>query len=90
MPVEPCINIKSISEEEFHTLDYEVMGLAFSIHHELGRLWNEKIYQNELANRCLNTGFKNVQTEVGIDVSFQDFKKTFYIDLILNNSVSMN
>jgi hypothetical protein len=38
MPIEHDIKIKPISEDDFHDLDYEVMGLVFSIHNELGRL----------------------------------------------------
>jgi GxxExxY protein len=87
MPFKPSTKIKSILEDDFHALDYDVMGLVFSIHNELGRLWNEKIFQNELANRCLKAGFENVQTEVAIQVSYRDFQKFFYIDLLLNNAV---
>ena len=32
----------------------------------MGRFWNEKIYQNELAYRCQKAGFHKVETEVPI------------------------
>lgn len=63
------------------------MDTVFAIHRELGRLWNENIYQNELAYRCQKAGFEKVETEVAIKVSFQNFFKIFYIDLLLNNSI---
>ena len=87
MPIEHAVKTKFISEDEFHDIDYEVMGLAFSIHSELGRLWNEKIYQNELAFRCQKSGFEKVKTEVPILVSHQDFRKCFYVDLVLDDTV---
>jgi GxxExxY protein len=85
MPIEQTVRAKLISDDEFHFHDYEVMGLAYSIHNDLGRLWNEKIYQNELAYRCQKAGFEKVDTEVAIHVSYQDFRKTLYTDLLLNN-----
>ncbi|MFQ5866000.1 MAG: hypothetical protein ACE5IW_12300 [bacterium] len=51
MPIKPSVQTKPISYDDFHSLDYEVMGIVFSIHRDLGRFWNEKIYQNELAYR---------------------------------------
>lgn len=87
MPIKYAFKIKPISEDDFHTLDYKVMGLVFSIHQELGRLWNEKIYQKELAYRCQKTGFEKVTTEEPIRVSYKDFLKLFYIDLVLNDAV---
>ena len=87
MPIRPRVQTKPISYEDFHSLDYEVMGIVFSIHRELGRFWNEKIYQNELAYRCQKAGFVNVATEVPIHVSHEDFIKVYYIDLLINNAI---
>ena len=87
MPIEYAVKTKLISEDDFHVYDYEVMGLVFSIHSELGRLWNEKIFQNELAYRCQKAGFEKVDTEVPIQVSYQNFRKIFYVDLLLNDAV---
>ena len=87
MPIKLSKHFEPISYDDFHSLDYDVMGIVFSIHRELGRFWNEKIYQNELAYRCQKAGFKNVATEVEIDVSYKDFHKVYYIDLLINNAV---
>jgi len=87
MPIEHAFKTKLISDDDFHALDYQVMGLAFFIHRELGRLWNEKIYQNELAYCCQKAGFEKVNTEAPIQVSYQDFQKLFYVDLLLNDAV---
>jgi len=49
MPVKHSVMIEPISEDEFHLLDHKIMGIVFSMHKELGRFCDEKIYQNELA-----------------------------------------
>jgi len=87
MPIEYAFKPYIISKDDFYTLDYQVMGLAFAIHKDMGRLWNEKIYQNELAYRCHKAGFEKVDTEVLIKVSYLDFLKCFYVDLVLNDAV---
>lgn len=87
MPIEHAVQSRAISRNEFYSLDYEIMGLVFSVHRELGRFWNEKIYQNELAHRCQKAGVKNVATEVPIKVSYKDFKKFYYIDLLINDVI---
>jgi len=87
MPVTHNIKIKHISEDDFRALDYKVMELIFSIHKDMGRFWNENIYQNELAFRCRDIGFTEIATEIPIKVSFEDFQKFYYIDLLINNGV---
>lgn len=79
--------INKIDEQEFHQIDYQVTGFAYAIHNEIGRLWNEKIYQNELANRCRDAGFANVETEVPLIVSYKDFSKEYYVDLLVQDSI---
>jgi len=86
MPINCGAQIELISEEEFYKYDYKVMGLAFSIHKEFGRLWNEEILKNELVFRCRREGF-DVSTELPVKASFQTFSKTFYVDLLLNNAI---
>jgi len=80
-------DIKRIDEKGFYRIDYRVTGMAFDLHNEIGRLWNEKIYQNELANRCRKAGFANIVTEVPLIVSYKDFCKEYYVDLLIENSV---
>jgi GxxExxY protein len=87
MPIEIKRDIKRIDEQAFHKIDYEITGLAFGVHNEFGRLWNEKIYQNELANRCCEAGFKNVETEVSVVVTHKDFRKEYFIDLLVQDSI---
>lgn len=87
MPIRHGIQILPLSDEAFHKIDYEVMGLAFTIHNEMGRFWSEPIYQNELAYRCQKAGFAQVAMEVPLQVSYQDFTKFYFIDLLIDNAV---
>lgn len=87
MPIECKFQVMPISEREFHALNFEVMRYAFSIHNDMGRFWSEVIYQNELAFRCREAGINNVISEAPIQVTFDDFKKEYFIDLLINNAV---
>lgn len=87
MPITHNFKIQHLSEDDFHALDYRVMGLAFSIHRELGRFWNEGIYQQELAHRCKKAGIQKVIIEAPIKVSYQDFTKFYYVDLLIDDTV---
>jgi len=87
MPIRPGVQTKPISYDDFHSLDYKIMGIVFSIHQDFGRFWSEKIYQNELAYRCQRAGFENVAPEVPIQVSYENFIKIYKIDLLINNTI---
>ncbi|MFQ5709519.1 MAG: GxxExxY protein [bacterium] len=87
MPIEKVFKTKHISEAEFRQIDFQLMGVAFEIQNEMGRFWNEKIYQNELAYRCQKAALHKVETEVPIKLSFKDFAKTYHVDLIINDSI---
>ncbi|MEA2038953.1 MAG: GxxExxY protein [Thermodesulfobacteriota bacterium] len=87
MPIEPSATIRPISEDEFHLIDHEIMAAVFRMHKELGRFCDEKIYQNELAYRCQELGLGEVATEVPIRVSYKDFQKLYYIDLLVDSRI---
>ena len=86
MPIHCAIEPGTISKDEYHRIDYDVMGIVFDIHNELGRLCDEKIYQNELAGRCAERNLRT-STEVPLKVSHDGFEKTYLIDLIIENRV---
>jgi GxxExxY protein len=87
MAIKTKRHIKRISAQEFHEIDYQITGFAFDIHNEIGRLWSEQIYRNELANRCRKAGLGNVEIEVPIIVSYQDFVKEYFIDMLVQDSI---
>lgn len=82
MPVYCNIHIEPLSTEEFRELDYLVMRHAFDSQNELGRLADERIYQNDLAQRLRSTGIE-VQRELEIVVSFGYFSKSLFLYLLV-------
>ncbi len=81
------VEIQPVTEKQFHEIDYLVMRQAFAVQNDLGRFYDEAIYQNELARCCLAVGLDSVETEVPITVSHDDFTKTYFMDLLINRSV---
>jgi len=61
MPVRCDSAFRGASLNEFEKIDYVVMGCAYSIQNELGRLCDESIYQNDLVQRLFATGIRDVQ-----------------------------
>lgn len=78
MPIHIGAEIRRMTEEEFTARAYEVMGHVFDVHRELGRLFHEKIYQREVALRI-----PDARREVPIELRFEDFCKTYYLDLLV-------
>jgi len=54
------------------------MGYVFEIHNEFGRFFDEKIYKWELNRRC-----PGVQLEVPIEVTFESFRKLYFLDALV-------
>jgi GxxExxY protein len=84
MPVQLEQPIKALSEQEFHALDFQVMRLAFDIQNQLGRFYDEKIYQHELIRACQRNGL-TARAEVKIRLTYKSFEKDLFIDLLLNS-----
>ncbi len=79
MPVFCKHAVRPLSQREFGDIAYEVMAHVFAVHRELGRLFDEEIYQMEIANRLANAVL-----EVPIEVTFCDFRKLYYLDLLVD------
>ena len=52
MPIKTRFEVRNISDDEFYSLDYKIMGIVFDVHNEFGRFCDEKIYKTEIADRC--------------------------------------
>ena len=78
MPVSVNADLVRLSQEEFSSVAYRVMSEVFSIHSQYGRLFDEAVYEKALAER-----FEDAQSEVCIEVSFRDFQKLYYMDLVV-------
>ena len=86
MPILHKHPIEPISQDVFSKIDYDVTGAAFTAQNELGRLFDETHYAQFLENYLRKRDFQ-VEHEYKVSLQFQDFKKDYFIDLLVNNSV---
>lgn len=86
MPITTQFPVKTFDQASFHRVDEQATGLAFNIHNEVGRYLGEKLYQNELARRCSESGF-HVTREFGIVASLDNFEKAYSADLMIQRGV---
>lgn len=85
MPIELSQPVKVVSQGEFHAIHHLMVGHAFAIHNQYGRMLDEKIYKNELAYRCAQDGLA-AEREVLIRVRHGSYVKDYFIDLLLAGS----
>lgn len=83
MPIHRTLQLPSITDREFAEIDEVVMRCAYATQNHFGRLFDERIYENDLAQRLRAHGLE-VYSQVPIKVSHGSFEKTYYLDLIVN------
>jgi GxxExxY protein len=86
VPIECSIGLEKVDQERFHAVDKVVMRHAFDVHNTLGRFFDERIYQNELAERCRADGM-DLHREVHVRVSHGSFVKPYYLDLLVQDGI---
>ncbi len=84
MPIEPALQLRDLTQSAFDELDEVVMRHAYAAQNKFGRLFDERIYENDLAKRLRAEGF-DVHTQVPVKVSHASFEKTYFLDLIVNH-----
>ena len=87
MPFHCPLPIRSLSREEFEERDRIVMSCAYASQNELGRLCDERVYENDMAARLHAAGFSEIHTQVPLTVSHRDFAKTYRLDLIADGAL---
>jgi GxxExxY protein len=87
MPVICPIQFTVLSKEEFHRRDYGVMAHVFAAHNALGRFCDERIYQRDVASRLQVAGLCPVLSEVPLTVLWRDFRKRYYLDLVVQDAL---
>ena len=86
MPVECSVEVGAVDQERFHAVDRAVMRHAFDIHNALGRFCDERVYQDELAQRCRAGGLE-VHREVLFRAVYRGFAKTYYLDMLVERGI---
>jgi len=52
MPIECTEKIRAATREEFYQIDQRLLGVAYDVQNQFGRFLNERLYQNEIPERC--------------------------------------
>jgi GxxExxY protein len=78
MPIVVDRKIEPLGQEEFGQIAYRVMECVFDLHREIGRFFDEEVYQCELVRRL-----PMAYPEVCIEVRFGDYCKRYSIDLVV-------
>ena len=84
MPIHRTLQLQDLTQAEFDALDAVVMRHAYASQNKFGRLFDERIYENDLAKRLRAEGF-DVHTQVPVKVTHGSFEKTHYLDLVVNH-----
>lgn len=87
MPIicDPPIN--SLTRDEFLDRDDLIMKCAYASQNKLGRLCDEKVYENDLAERLKAAGMGSVRTQVPIVITHGAFTKEYRLDLVADDAV---
>ncbi len=83
MPIHRTLELDSISDRDFAQIDAAVMRCAYANQNHFGRLFDERVYENDVAARLRAEGFE-VHTQVPVKVSHGQFEKTYFLDLVVN------
>jgi len=87
MPVECPVRFEQVTETKFHEIDYALMSSVFASHNALGRFCDEGIYQADVLARLNEAGLGPIQTEVPVLISWKDFRKAYYLDLVVQDGL---
>jgi len=86
MPIHCPIPIRDLAKAEFDERDALVMSCAYAAQNTLGRLLDERVYENDLALRLQAEGCV-VHTQVPVTVRIGTFEKVYRCDLIASDAL---
>lgn len=87
MPISCAIPVRNLTREEFDERDAVVMRCAYACQNSLGRLCDERVYENDLALRLRAEGFANVHTQFPVTLAHDDFRKEYRLDLLADDAL---
>ncbi|MEO8271202.1 MAG: GxxExxY protein [Aureliella sp.] len=82
MPIQVDSEIRVFSQDAFHSLADKILGIVFDVHNSFGCLMNEDVYKQAICARCESAGIVPARREIKILVSYLDFQKWYYMDLL--------
>ena len=87
MPIHCDIAIRNLTKSEFDVIDAIVMKCAYASQNALGRLCDERVYENDLALRLREAGITDIHTQVPVIVTHRDFQKIYRLDLVADHAL---
>jgi GxxExxY protein len=87
MPIHCPITLNPVSDTDFDTIDRLVMAASYASQNHLGRLCDERVYENDVAARLLDGGSMGVCTHVPVTVTHHTFIKTYWLDLVAEQMI---
>jgi GxxExxY protein len=87
MPIHCPVPIRNLSKEDFDARDKVVMRCAYDTQNALGRLCEERVYENDLARRLRAAGFQSVHTQVPVTVTHGSFAKQYRLDVVADHAL---
>jgi GxxExxY protein len=76
-----------MTDAEFADIDACVMACAYAAQNKLGRLCEERVYENDVAARLRAEGLDDIHTQVPLAASHRGFKKVYRLDLVVRGMV---
>lgn len=83
MPIHRDLELTDVSDSDFNLIDEAVMRCAYAAQNKFGRLFDERVYENDMAAKLVSEGFA-VHTQVPVKVTHGGFEKTYFLDLVVN------
>lgn len=87
MPIVSQLKLRNLNQAEFDERDFVVMRCAYAAQNALGRLCDERVYENDLARRVRAEGFRSVHTQVPVNVTLDGFAKEYRLDLVVDDAL---
>lgn len=87
MPISCQLKLRNLTPAEFDERDAVVMRCAYASQNALGRLCDERVYENDLARRLRAEGFKSIHTQVPVLVTHDGFTKEYRLDLVADDAL---
>ncbi|MEO8496159.1 MAG: GxxExxY protein, partial [Planctomycetota bacterium] len=80
MPITCDLPLRILNQAEFGAIAFDVMHHAFEIHNEMGRFFDEPVYQEQMQQRL----GQRADREVIVRATYLDFEKPFRLDLVVD------
>lgn len=87
MSIRCPLQLRPLPDEAFEAIDRRVMACCYASQNTLGRLCDERVYQNDVAARLRATGAFEVHTQVPVTLTHECYTKIYRLDLVVGEMV---